>query len=83
MKHVGFEEKSAVKRPIKKSTKMVCHYGRRRRRDTDRDVGVAVDAVVEDDLVDLLVALLHVAAVAETPNVCKIERKRAYKVAQN
>jgi len=34
-----------------------------------RDVGVAVDAVVEDDLVDLLVALLHVAAIAETPNV--------------
>ena len=43
-----------------------CH---RRRRDTDRDVGVAVDAVVEDDLVDLLVALLHVASVAQTPNV--------------
>ena len=42
---------------------------RRRRRDTDRDVGVAVDAVVEDDLVDLLVALLHVASVAQTPNV--------------
>ena len=42
---------------------------RRRRRDTDRDVGVAVDAVVEDDLVDLFVALLYVAAVAKTPNV--------------
>ena len=42
---------------------------RGRRRDTDRDVGVAVDAVVEDDLVDLLVALLHVASVAQTPNV--------------
>ena len=44
-----------------------CRRGRRR--DTDRDVGVAVDAVVEDDLVDLLVALLHVASVAQTPNV--------------
>ena len=43
----------------------------RNRRNTDRDVGVTVDAVVVDDQVDLLVTLVHVAAVAQTPNVCK------------
>ena len=47
------------------------NHRNRRRRDTDRDVGVTVDAVVVDDEVDLLVALVHVAAVAQTPNVCK------------
>ena len=31
---------------------------------TDRDIGVAVDAVVEEDLSDLLVALLGVCSVA-------------------
>ncbi len=36
---------------------------------TDRDVGVAVDAVVQKDLMDLLVALLYVAPVAQTPDV--------------
>ena len=65
------EEKSAVVIQSIQLAVWVYETSRGRRRDTDRDVGVAVDAVVEDDLVDLLVALLHVASVAQTPNVWK------------
>ncbi len=39
------------------------------RASTDRDIRVAVDAVVQEDLVDLFVAFLYVTPVAETPDI--------------